>query len=147
MAFSAQRGRSESAHSGPDRCAGEFESGQRCSQPTCRILHWFHIAMRFEAAETSALGCGVICPLEREAVQREIPRRQVARLARQARQGRGAHRGPGCVASQATGLRVLEVVGDDSLQRQVLFGLAGQYKQRFQQESVLSTATTVRACF
>ena len=53
--------------------AGEFEKAAKgCAQPTCRILDWFHIAMKFEAAETSVFGCNVIDPLEREAVQRKI---------------------------------------------------------------------------
>jgi hypothetical protein len=53
--------------------AGEFEKAAKgCAQPTCRILDWFHIAMKFEAAENSVFGCHVIDPPEREAVQREI---------------------------------------------------------------------------
>ena len=53
--------------------AGEFEKAANgCAQPSCRILDWFHIAMKFEAAETSVFGCNVIGSLEREAVQREI---------------------------------------------------------------------------
>jgi len=53
--------------------AGEFEKAAKgCAQPTCRILDWFHIAMKFEAAKTSVFGCKVIGSLEREAVRREI---------------------------------------------------------------------------
>ena len=41
--------------------AGEFEKAAKgCAQPTCRILDWFHIAMKFEAAENSVLGCRLI---------------------------------------------------------------------------------------
>ena len=37
-----------------------------------RILDWFHIAMKFKAAENSIFGSATIAPLEREAIQTEI---------------------------------------------------------------------------
>jgi hypothetical protein len=44
--------------------AGEFEKAAKgCAQPTCRILDWFHIAMKFKAAENSVFGCKMIEPL------------------------------------------------------------------------------------
>jgi hypothetical protein len=53
--------------------AGEFEKAARgCAQPTCRILDWFHIAMKFKAAENSVFGCKMIEPLERETIEGEI---------------------------------------------------------------------------
>ena len=42
--------------------AGEFDKAAKgCRQPMCRILDWFHIAMKFQAAERSVLNsapCG-----------------------------------------------------------------------------------------
>lgn len=53
--------------------AGEFEKAAKgCSQPMCRILDWFHISIKFKAAERSAFGCKQIGALEREDVEREI---------------------------------------------------------------------------
>jgi hypothetical protein len=50
--------------------AGEFgkavEGGQIAKG---RILDWFHIAMKFKAAENSVFGSATIEPLEREAVK------------------------------------------------------------------------------
>jgi hypothetical protein len=44
--------------------AGEFEKAAKGrAQPTCRILDWFHIAMKFEAAENSVFGSLVVAPL------------------------------------------------------------------------------------
>ena len=95
--------------------AGEFEKAAKgCAQPTCRILDWFHIAMKFEAAETSVFGCNVIGSLEREAVQREI--RGAKWLAWHGKGTKAVARieAAGCAASQATGLRVLEAVVESS---------------------------------
>jgi hypothetical protein len=53
--------------------AGEFEKAAKgCAQPICRILDWFHISMKFKAAERSAFGCKQIGSLEREDVEHEI---------------------------------------------------------------------------
>ena len=53
--------------------AGEFDKAvQRSQLARGRILDWFHIAMKFKAAENSVFGSTTIEPLEREAVTREI---------------------------------------------------------------------------
>ena len=53
--------------------AGEFEkAASGCDQPMCRILDWFHIAMKFRAAERSVLGCKFIDPQERDDIERSI---------------------------------------------------------------------------
>ena len=53
--------------------AGEFDKAARdCAQPLCRILDWFHIAMKFKATENSVFGCKMIEPLERDDFVREI---------------------------------------------------------------------------
>ena len=53
--------------------AGEFEKavdGSRLARG--RILDWFHIAMKFKAAENSVFGCKMIESLERTSVESEI---------------------------------------------------------------------------
>lgn len=53
--------------------AVEFEKAAKgCAQPICRVLDWFHIAMKFKAAENSVFGCKLIEPLERDAIESEI---------------------------------------------------------------------------
>jgi len=53
--------------------AGEFDKAvQRSQLARGRILDWFHIAMKFKAAQNSIFGSTTIEPLEREAVTREI---------------------------------------------------------------------------
>ncbi|MBK6973007.1 MAG: hypothetical protein IPH26_08655 [Sterolibacteriaceae bacterium] len=53
--------------------AGEFSKAVEGSQlARGRILDWFHIAMKFKAAENALFGCKQIEPLEREAVKAEI---------------------------------------------------------------------------
>jgi hypothetical protein len=53
--------------------AGEFEKTIRGSQPARgRILDWFHIAMKFKAAQRSVFGSKVIDSLERESIETEI---------------------------------------------------------------------------
>ncbi|MEJ8852729.1 hypothetical protein [Variovorax rhizosphaerae] len=53
--------------------AGEFPKAVQGSQlARGRILDWFHIAMKFKAAENSVLGNAPIEPLERAWVQSEI---------------------------------------------------------------------------
>ena len=53
--------------------AGEFGKAVEGSQLTRgRILDWFHIAMKFKAAENSVFGSATIEPLERDAVKTEI---------------------------------------------------------------------------
>ena len=53
--------------------AGEFGKAVEGSQlARGRILDWFHIAMKFKAAENSVFGSATIEPLEREAVKTEI---------------------------------------------------------------------------
>jgi hypothetical protein len=55
--------------------AGEFEKAVRGSQrPICRILDWFHIAMRFEVAQRSVFGAKFIDGPERAYVEHEIMR-------------------------------------------------------------------------
>jgi hypothetical protein len=53
--------------------AGEFSKAVEGSQlARGRILDWFHIAMKFKAAENAVFGCKQIEPLERETVKAEI---------------------------------------------------------------------------
>ena len=53
--------------------AGEFAKAVEGSQlARGRILDWFHIAMKFKAAETSVFGSTTLEPLERDAVKTEI---------------------------------------------------------------------------
>lgn len=53
--------------------AGEFAKAVEGSQlARGRILDWFHIAMKFKAAETSVFGSTTIEPLERDAVRTKI---------------------------------------------------------------------------
>ncbi len=53
--------------------AGEFGKAVEGSQlARGRILDWFHIAMKFKAAENSVFGGATIEPLEREVVKTEI---------------------------------------------------------------------------
>jgi len=53
--------------------AGEFGKAVEGSQlARGRILDWFHIAMKFKAAENSVFGSATIEPLERDAVKTEI---------------------------------------------------------------------------
>jgi hypothetical protein len=53
--------------------AGEFGKAVEGSQlARGRILDWFHIAMKFKAAENSVFGCATIEPLEREVFKTEI---------------------------------------------------------------------------
>ncbi|MCA3000092.1 MAG: hypothetical protein ING75_15985, partial [Rhodocyclaceae bacterium] len=53
--------------------AGEFEKTIRGSQlARGRILDWFHIAMKFKAAQRSVFGSKVIDSLERESIETEI---------------------------------------------------------------------------
>ncbi len=53
--------------------AGEFRKAVEGSQlARGRILDWFHIAMKFKAAENALFGCKQIEPLEREALKAEI---------------------------------------------------------------------------
>jgi hypothetical protein len=55
--------------------AGEFGKAVEGSQlARGRILDWFHIAMKFKAAENSVFGSATIEPLERETVTTEIER-------------------------------------------------------------------------
>ena len=53
--------------------AGEFGKAVEGSQlARGRILDWFHIAMKFKAAENSVLGSTTIEPLERDAVKMSL---------------------------------------------------------------------------
>ena len=53
--------------------AGEFEKAVQCSElARGRILDWFHIAMKFKAAENSIFGSATIEPLQRDLVKTEI---------------------------------------------------------------------------
>ena len=55
--------------------AGEFGKAVEGSQlARGRILDWFHIAMKFKAAENSVFGSATIEPLERDGVTTEIER-------------------------------------------------------------------------
>ncbi len=55
--------------------AGEFSKAVEGSQlARGRILDWFHIAMKFKAAENALFGCKQIESLERETVKAEIRR-------------------------------------------------------------------------
>ncbi len=55
--------------------AGEFDKAARdCAQPLCRILDWFHVAMKFQAAENAVFGCKQIESQERLGIQSEIRR-------------------------------------------------------------------------
>ena len=53
--------------------AGEFDKAVEGSQLVRgRILDWFHIAMKFKAAQRSVFGSKMIGSLERESVEKEI---------------------------------------------------------------------------
>ncbi|WP_433706436.1 ISKra4 family transposase [Paraburkholderia sacchari] len=53
--------------------AGEFEKAVQGSQlARNRILDWFHIAMKFQAAQRSVFGSKMIDPMERQSVEAEI---------------------------------------------------------------------------
>jgi hypothetical protein len=53
--------------------AGEFCKAVQCSElARGRILDWFHIAMKFKAAENSVFGSATIEPLQRELVKTQI---------------------------------------------------------------------------
>jgi hypothetical protein len=53
--------------------AGEFAKAVQCSElARGRILDWFHISMKFKAAENSVFGSEMIEPHQRELVQTEI---------------------------------------------------------------------------
>ena len=55
--------------------AGEFDKAAKgCKQPVCRILDWFHIAMKIKAAERSVFGSKFIDLLEREGIEQQIQR-------------------------------------------------------------------------
>ena len=55
--------------------AGEFDKAAKgCEQPMCRILDWFHIAMKFRAAERSVFGSKDIDSMERDGIEQEIQR-------------------------------------------------------------------------
>jgi len=74
--------------------AGEFEkavAGSRLARG--RILDWFHVAMKFQAAERSVRGSKSVA-LEQRGGRASPPQRQVAGLARQGQQGRCADQGP-----------------------------------------------------
>ena len=53
--------------------AGEFAKAVQGSQlARGRILDWFHIAMKFKAAENSVFGSAMIEPLERDSVKMSL---------------------------------------------------------------------------
>ena len=53
--------------------AGEFEKAVQNSElASGRILDWFHIAMKFKAAENSVFGSAMIEPLQRKSVTTEL---------------------------------------------------------------------------
>ena len=53
--------------------AGEFEKAVQCSElARGRILDWFHIAMKFKAAENSIFGSAAVEPEQRELMTTEI---------------------------------------------------------------------------
>jgi hypothetical protein len=53
--------------------AGEFEKAVNgSSRPMCRILDWFHIAMKFKAAQRSVFGCKFMDSMEREGIEQAI---------------------------------------------------------------------------
>ena len=53
--------------------AGEFGTAVEGSRLVRgRILDWFHIAMKFKAAENSVFGSATIAPLERDVIQTEL---------------------------------------------------------------------------
>ncbi|WP_167760340.1 ISKra4 family transposase [Paraburkholderia pallida] len=53
--------------------AGEFEKAVQGSQlARNQILDWFHIAMKFQAAQRSVFGSKMIDPMERQSVETEI---------------------------------------------------------------------------
>ena len=53
--------------------AGEFDKAAKgCTQPMCRVLEWFHIAMKFQATQTSVFGAKIVGPMEGETIKREI---------------------------------------------------------------------------
>ena len=53
--------------------ARKFEkAASGCNQPMYRILDWFHIAMKFRAAERSVFGCKFIDPQERDELGRSV---------------------------------------------------------------------------
>jgi hypothetical protein len=53
--------------------AGEFNKAARgCRQPVCRILDWFHVAMKFKAADRSVFGCKQIPAEQRADFERDI---------------------------------------------------------------------------
>ena len=53
--------------------AGEFDKAAKgCSQPVCHILDWFHIAMKFKAAQRSLGGSKFIDSSECEAFEQAI---------------------------------------------------------------------------
>ena len=55
--------------------AGEFDKAAKgCKQPICRIVDWFHIAMKFKAAERSVFGSKFIDSLERQTIEQAISR-------------------------------------------------------------------------
>jgi hypothetical protein len=53
--------------------AGEFDKAVKCSElARGRILDWFHIEMKFKAAENSIFGCRMIEPWQRKSVKTDI---------------------------------------------------------------------------
>jgi hypothetical protein len=55
--------------------AGEFEKAVQGSQlARCRLLDWFHIEMKFQAAQRAVFGSKMIAALERGSVETEINR-------------------------------------------------------------------------
>jgi hypothetical protein len=84
--------------------AGEFGKAVEGSQlARGRILDWFHIAMKFKAAENSVFGGATIEPQEREGVKTEIDHAK-AGLARQGRKIGGSNQSAGCVTAGETRL-------------------------------------------
>ncbi|QUN32622.1 hypothetical protein KB879_34060 (plasmid) [Cupriavidus sp. KK10] len=74
--------------------AGEFAKTVQGSQlARGRLLDWFHIAMKFNAAQRSVFGSKVIDSLERESIETEIT--HAKGLAWQGPQSVGAHQGIG----------------------------------------------------
>lgn len=90
--------------------AGEFGKAVEGSQlARGRILDWFHIAMKFEAAKNSAFGNATIEPLEREAVETEIDHASgwsgTARVEKRQPASRDSpHQEAGCFAAGQGGL-------------------------------------------
>ena len=88
------------------RCPDAIHDGDQLARG--RILNWFHIAMKFQAAQRSVFGSKMIDSMERESVETEIIHAKW--LAWQRQQGGGTDQGIGRSVADKGGIRIPHTV-------------------------------------